>query len=260
MIARKSKPCTELVCERVFRPLAHLVVLALLPLRTPPPLVVCASAATGIAGAVELARGHYLVAALLLQAKTVLDNADGQLARASGRVTAFGRYLDSEADLLVDAAIFAALGWATGRPLLAAAAFAALTLVLSVNFNLERLYRAERGERAEAMPGGGGVLERVYALVYAPQDRLVEGAVERRLRGLGPKARLAWHDRGTLAVVTNLGMSTQLAALGVLLAAGRPSWFVWLCLGELALLAPLWVRRGVLAGKTAAAAGVVTDA
>ena len=260
MIARKSKPCTELLCERVFRPLAHVVVLALLPLRTPPPLVVCASAATGIAGAVELARGDYLLAAVLLQAKTVLDNADGQLARASGRVTALGRYLDSEADLLVDAAIFAALGWATGRPLLAAAAFAALTLVLSVNFNLERLYKAERGAPAEAMPPGGGVLQRVYALVYAPQDRLVEAVVERRLRGLDAGARLAWHDRPTLAVVTNFGMSTQLAVLGGCLAAGRPAWFAWICLAELALLVPLWIRRGLRAGKAAAATGVVTDA
>ncbi|HEY6053492.1 MAG TPA: CDP-alcohol phosphatidyltransferase family protein, partial [Gaiellaceae bacterium] len=201
-------------------------------------------------------RGHFLLAALLLQAKTVLDNADGQLARASGRVTAFGRYLDSEADLLVDAAIFAALGWATGRGLLAAAGFAALTLALSVNFNLERLYKAERGAPAEAMPAGGGVLQRLYGLVYAPQDRLVERAVERRLRGLPAEARLAWHDRPTLAIVTNLGMSTQLAVLGLCLALGRPAAFAWICLAELALLAALWARRG----KTAAAAGVVTEA
>ena len=63
--------------------------------------------AFGVAGAVELARGHLVVAALLVQAKTVFDNADGQLARLTGRVTAFGRYLDSECDLLVDAALFA---------------------------------------------------------------------------------------------------------------------------------------------------------
>ena len=92
----------EFLCERVFRPLAHVVVLALLPLRVPPPAVVAASGAAGLAAAVELARGHLVVAALLLQLKTVLDNADGQLARLTGRVTVFGRYLDSELDLLVE--------------------------------------------------------------------------------------------------------------------------------------------------------------
>ena len=74
----------EALCEAVFRPLAHVVVLASLPLRVPPPAVVLVSAACGIAGAVELARGHLLAAALLVQLKTVLDNADGQLARLTG--------------------------------------------------------------------------------------------------------------------------------------------------------------------------------
>ena len=114
----------------------------------PPPLVVAAAGATGIAAAVELARGHMILAALLVQLKTVLDNADGQLARLSGRITAFGRYLDSELDLFVNAALFAAVGWSTGRPILAIAGFLALTTVLSVNYNVERLYRAERGADA----------------------------------------------------------------------------------------------------------------
>ena len=51
-----------------------------------------------------------------MQLKTVLDNADGQLARLSGRITSFGRYLDSELDLVVNAALFAAVGWRTGTP------------------------------------------------------------------------------------------------------------------------------------------------
>ena len=61
------------------------------------------------------ARGHLVAAALLVQLKTLLDNADGQLARLTGRVTAFGRYLDSECDLLVNAALFAAVGWRRAR-------------------------------------------------------------------------------------------------------------------------------------------------
>ena len=256
MIARKQKPCREYLCEYAFRPAAHLVVLALLPLRVPPPAVVCVSAATGIAGAVEIARGHLLLAALLVQLKTVLDNADGQLARAANRVTPLGRYLDSEADLVVDAALFAAIGWASGHGLLAAAGFAALTAALSVNFNLDRLYRAERGEPAEAMPAGAAPLAAVYRLLYAPQDRVVESAVERRLRGLGPAERLAWHDRPTLAVLTNLGMSTQLAVLGLCLVLGSPAAFAWICLAEIAVVAGVWLRRG----KIVAATAVVTEA
>jgi archaetidylinositol phosphate synthase len=248
--SRKPRAGTELLCERVFRPLAHLVVLALLPLRVPPPVVVAASGAAGVAGAVELARGHLVVAALLVQLKTVLDNADGQLARLTGRMTAFGRYLDSEVDLLVDAALFAALGSYTGQWLAALAGFAALTTVLSVNYNVERLYRAERVGGGSAMPEAESrptaLLRRGYALVYGPQDRLVERLVARRLRDAPPDARLAYHDRATVSVLANMGMSTQLAAFGICIAVGRPIAFVWLVAAELCLVAVLALRRELL--------------
>ena len=184
-----------------YRPLAHLVVLALLPLRVPPPAVVLAGFAAGIGAAVEIARGELLVAAALVVVKTVLDGADGALARAADRVTAFGRYLDSDCDLLVNAALAGAIGYATGRPLLALAGFVAATVVLSLNFNLRRLY-----EGWGAMPPGGGFARRFYELVYAPQDRLADRLVRRR------------PSRGTLRVFHNLGLATQHTVLAACLA------------------------------------------
>jgi archaetidylinositol phosphate synthase len=241
----------ELLCEAVFRPLAHLVVLALLPLRVPPPAVVFTATGTGLAAAVEIGRSDFIGAALLLQLKTVLDNADGQLARAAGRVSAFGRYLDSESDLLVDAALFVALGHVTGRWWLAAASFVALTLVLSVDFNLERLFRREWGEDREARPpaqGAAAVLARVYDLVYAPQDRLVERFVEAHLQKLGAGAaeRRRYHDAATLTVFANFGLSTQLAALGICLAAGHPGAYLWIPIACGLAFLPLELRRRYL--------------
>jgi phosphatidylglycerophosphate synthase len=221
--SRKARLRQETVCEVVFRPLAHLVVLALAPLRVPPPAVVLASAAFGVAGAVELARGHLIVAALLVQAKTVFDNADGQLARLTGRVTAFGRYLDSECDLLVDAALFAGLGWYTGRPFVAALGFVALTAVLSINFNVERLARV--GTAA----WDASVLGRVYGLVYGWQDRLVELF----LRGRADLAKV-----GALA---QLGMSSQLAVFGICIAAAHPVVYVWILLAQVVFVAGLFL-------------------
>lgn len=245
--SRKTKVGYELVCERLFRPLAHLVVMALLPLRVPPPLVAAASGATGILAAVQLCQGRFLLAALLVQLKTVLDNADGQLARSSGRITSLGRYLDSELDLLVNAALFAAVAWSSGRPLLAAAGFVALTTVLNVNYNAERLYRAERGEPVGAMPEttgrADGVLRAVYVLFYAPQDRLVERFVAWRLRDASAQARLAYHDRATVSALANLGLSTQLLVFGICAALGRPAAFAWIALAELALVLCLAGRR-----------------
>jgi phosphatidylglycerophosphate synthase len=217
------------VCEKVFRPLAHPLVLVLARLRVPPPVVVVAAGAAGLAAAVGVGRGSFLAAAGLVQLKTLLDNADGQLARLTGRTSAFGRYLDSEVDLLVNAALFAALGWTTGQPALALAGFLALTSVLSLNFNAERLARgAGAADRDPEVPATA-FLHRLYGVVYGPQDRLAEWLVSRRPVLTSPRA---------VSLLANLGMSTQLAAFGVLLAAGHPLVFAWLALAEVAVIVP----------------------
>jgi len=231
--SRKPRRGTELACEKVFRPLAHPLVLLFARLRVPPPLVVAAAGATGLAAAVELGRGSLLAAALLVQLKTLLDNADGQLARLTGRVSAFGRYLDSEVDLLVNAALFAALASASGRPAVVLAGFLALTSVLSLNFNVERLSRAAVAEPATE-GRGTAVLRRIYGFVYAPQDRLAESLVARRPALTGPSA---------VSLLANLGMSTQLAAFGLLMALGHPIAFAWLTLAEAAVIALVLVPR-----------------
>jgi archaetidylinositol phosphate synthase len=211
----------------MFRPLAHPLVLVLARLRVPPPAVVLAAGAAGFAGAVEIGRGSLVAAALLIQLKTLLDNADGQLARLTGRTSAFGRYLDSELDLLVNAALFAAIGWRYDEPLLAAAGFAALTAILSLNFNVARL---SSGVTAPAEEDGGAAtafLRRVYRAVYAPQDRLAEWLVARRPSLVSPT---------TVTALANLGMSSQLAVLGLFLVLGHPLGFAWLAIGELAVI------------------------
>jgi phosphatidylglycerophosphate synthase len=215
------------VCEKVFRPLAHPLVLLFARLRVPPTAVVVAAGAAGIAGSVELGRGSLLAAALLVQLKTLLDNADGQLARLTGRISAFGRYLDSEVDLLVNAALFAALGQRAGQPAVGLAGFLALTSILSLNFNAERLSRAAVAE-PEAEDRPTAVLRRVYGLLYAPQDRLAEAIVARRPALTSPTA---------VSLLANLGMSTQLAAFGLLIAFGYPLVFAWVALAEVGVLA-----------------------
>ncbi len=253
--ANRRRAGRELVLELLFRPLSSALVPGLARLGVAPTAVVAANAASGLAAAVAIARGELLVAACLLQLKTLLDNTDGQLARASGRVTLVGRYLDTEADFLVNVAVFAALGYVTGQPLVAAAALVALTLVLAVDFNVTELQR-EADEVAWAGPArtGGAVeegLERIYRLVFAPLDRLVRGLSERRFERLVPAgapasrvgaARSVYRDRLTLGVLANLGLSTQLLALGICLALGAPAVYPWIVVGCLLLLVPLQLR------------------
>ena len=126
----------ELVLDLVFRPLSNALVPVLARIGVAPPVVVLANAAVGLVAAVAIARGQLVAGAVLLQLKSLLDNSDGQLARVQGRVTLTGRYLDTEADLVVNAAVFAALAYVTGEAALAVVAFVALTVVLAVDFNV----------------------------------------------------------------------------------------------------------------------------
>jgi phosphatidylglycerophosphate synthase len=249
--SRKRRQGKELLCELVFRPLAHPLVLTFAWLRIPPPAVVLTATAVGFASAAGLARGDLLAAAILLQLKTVLDNADGQLARLTGRVSVLGRYLDAESDLMVNAALCTALAWYTGSLLLGLATFVGLTFVLGVNFNVERLYRREHGENAEAMPSASGLAQlfaRLYGIVYDPVDRLVERFVAWRLRAAGADAaaRRAYHDPAAVTVLANFGLSSQLAVFGLCLAVDRPAAYTLFVVACLALLVPLAVRRDIL--------------
>ena len=91
--------------------------------------------------------------------------------------------------------------------------------------------------------------------VDALMDQLVERFVAHRLRSAGPAARLAYHDRATVNVLANLGMSTQLLVLGICVALGRPAAFAWIALAELAFVLCLVLRRD-LALRSIARTGI----
>jgi phosphatidylglycerophosphate synthase len=225
----------ELLLESVFKPLANLFVPVLRWAKVPPPAVVLANAAVGLVAAFVLARGDLVAAAVLLQVKSLLDNMDGELARATGRVTLTGRYLDTIADLVVNAAVFAALGHVTGQPLLAALSFVALALVLAVDFNVSEIYREAHGIPSPPPQATGGRVERglaaVYGALFAPLDRAVRAVATR-----------ASYDRLALSALANLGLTTQLVVLGLCLVVGSPSSYLWLVLVSLVALVPLQLR------------------
>jgi phosphatidylglycerophosphate synthase len=204
---------------------------------------VLANAATGLAAAGALGTGALVPAAVLLQLKSLLDNTDGQLARATGRVTLVGRYLDTVADLVVNAALFTALGHVTGKPLLALGGFVALTLVLAADFNATELYREAYGAPTLQPTPTGSRAERALALAYG----VVFGPLDRLFRRLfGPAV-----DRLAVTTLANLGLSTQLLALGVCLVLDAAELYLWLILACLVLVAGLVARARLLRRRRA---------
>lgn len=251
----KARPRYELVM-RVVHPLSAAVVERLARTRVEPWQVVVAHTVIGAVAAALLAldaRGALLAAALLLQVKTVLDNADGGLARATGRVTELGRYLDTGLDLVVNVLLFVALAQ-HGPSALAVAALVVLTLVLSYDFNAEVLYKRAHDDpqAGRALADGAGqrppapaspalrVFRGLYALVLAPQDsviRRLDAVLFRRATGLeyatAPvAARRTWSNLASTGALVNLGLSTQYLVLGVCAALGAPFVYVYLVLAQ----------------------------
>lgn len=238
---RKVRPGVEVLNEAVYRPAAQLLVAPLARAGVRPETVVLVHTVLGLLAAAQVARGGRLSPALLLQLKTVLDNADGQLARATGQTTAVGRYLDTEMDTLVNAALFVAIDRRWGPP-----ALAVLSLLLTADFLLERDYRRARGEVFREPPrdtGGGPVLaalEAVYRAWFVPQERVLDGLFESRFRAAGgtDADREAYTPQLATHVAANLGLTTQLALAGLCIALGRPR----------AYLATVPVQATLLAG------------
>ncbi len=219
--------------------------------------VVLTHTALGVFTGVLLRRGHRVTPALLLQVKTLLDNLDGQLARATGQTTETGRYLDSEGDVIVNAAVLVGLAGRWGLPLTLLQ-----SLILSVDYLWERDHRAARGEVFRDPPAQAGddprvlaALKLAYALYFTPQERVLGALFERRLWAAAggeptPADRLAYTPRSINQVAVNLGLSTQLLALGVCLVLKRPRLYLWSLPGQALLLVgvQLWreeqVRRG----------------
>ena len=128
--------------------------------------------------------------------------------------------------------------------------FLALTIVLSVNYNGERLYRAERGEDASAIPEANSRAAGFLAgsTCSSTRRRIGSSSVSSRTVCATPARaeRVAYHDRATLSVLANLGMSTQLLVFGACIAFGRPAAFAWVALAELALVLLLALRRDLV--------------
>ena len=248
--AAKVRPRSEWIMVAI-QPLASLGVRLLARTGVDPLAIVSTHGLLGLAAVGLIAAGGagpWLIAALLLQLKTLLDNMDGGLARATSRVTQMGRYYDTVIDLVVNIALFAAIALHSS-PWMALAALLALTLLLSLDHNLERLYREERRDARTAEPdppiGAPQPLYRLFRGVYlallAPQDRAIERldrAAFTRLHGSAHagaplELRLAWNDLFSTATLVNLGLSSQMLLLGLALALGRPGWYATVVLAQL---------------------------
>jgi CDP-diacylglycerol--glycerol-3-phosphate 3-phosphatidyltransferase len=132
---------------------------------TPNTLTVVGSVLTGSVGLLA-AQGWFTAAGICLWLFSLTDTLDGALARATGRVSKFGAFLDSVCDRYAEAAIFLGLVW----------------------------WYQTRGEAA-------GVVLSYLALVGS----LMVSYARARAEGLAVQAEVGWFQRPERIVVLGVG-------------------------------------------------------
>lgn len=98
-----------------------------------------------------VANGSRTLGGILLIPAVIVDVLDGALARATGRVTAWGGFYDSVCDRLADGAIFGAIVWQAGDRGTVAAALVAMPLTFVVPY--ARAKAEAMGLRPASGPG-----------------------------------------------------------------------------------------------------------
>jgi phosphatidylglycerophosphate synthase len=112
-----------------------------------------------LAGSVMVGMGSLVAGAWVIAAGSLLDGLDGAVARASGKVTARGAFLDSAFDRVGEIAAFAGLAFA-----MEGQARVLLLIVLAVGGAMLVPYMRARAE-AEGLSGQGGLMGRSERLI-----------------------------------------------------------------------------------------------
>jgi CDP-diacylglycerol---glycerol-3-phosphate 3-phosphatidyltransferase len=125
------------------RQLLHPLVRLLSALRVPPDTLTILGWTLSVGAAVLFGLGYARVAGLVMLLGGLFDALDGDVARESNRMSAFGAFLDSTLDRLSEAAIFVGIVYfyaAAARP------FEALLAGVAMTFSLLTSYARARAE------------------------------------------------------------------------------------------------------------------
>lgn len=173
-------------------------------------------------------QGHYWLAAFFLILKSILDAADGELARVKEKPSYTGRYLDSVADIVLNAIFFIAIWYITKSPLwLCVLAFLGLQLqgtlynyyyvILRNKFNGDTTSRVFENKTPTAFAGESqkhvNLLFSLYKLLYGAFDKTIYVLDSNADKG---KVLPNW----LMTSVSTFGLGFQLLIISVLLVLG----------------------------------------
>lgn len=226
------------------RPLARVIANALKHTAFTPIHVTIGFIISGLIGIFCITQGYYMLAAFFLIFKSILDAADGELARVKQKPSYTGRYLDSVADIILNALIFIAI-WlvSTTNIWICLLAFLGLQLqgtlynyyyvILRNKFDGDTTSRIFENEIPTALYGEKqkhvDILFGLYKLLYGAFDKTIYALDSQAEKGKTMPNLL-------MTSISTFGLGFQLLVISIMLVLGLKAFILPSFLGYTAMV------------------------
>lgn len=216
------------------RPAARVISTALKDTRFTPIHVTIGFIISGLFAVACIIYGYYWMAAFFLIFKSILDAADGELARLKQTPSYTGRYLDSVADIILNAVIFLAIWQITNANIwYTILAFMGIQLqgtlynyyyvILRNRFNGDTTSRIFEDSTPIALKGEKqkhvNILFRLYKVFYGSFDKTVYF-----LDQTAPKGKIL--PKWLMTALSTFGLGFQLLIIAVMLVLGLKEFII----------------------------------
>ena len=210
------------------RPIARIIANSLKNTSFTPIDVTIAFVISGLIGVYCIFSGYYFAGAFFLIFKSILDAADGELARIKETPSYTGRFLDSVSDIILNFIIFCTLWWITDiNILLAFLAFFGIQLqgtlynyyyvILRTRFEGDTTSRIFENKTPIALPGEKqkhvNILFFLYKALYGIFDKIIYALDRNAENG---KLFPNW----LMTLISTFGLGFQLLLISILLVLG----------------------------------------
>ncbi len=217
------------------RPIARLIANSLKDTRFTPIHVTIWFIISGLIAIVYILNGYYWAAAFFLIFKSILDAADGELARLKKTPSHTGRYLDSVADIILNSIIFIALWYITEVSFIYSLfAFLGIQLqgtlynyyyvILRNNVNGDKTSRIFEYDSPIAMKGESqrnvNILFGIYKVLYGVFDKIIY-ALDANANKSKPLPNLL------MTAVSTFGLGFQLLLISMMLILGFKEYIIY---------------------------------
>ncbi|MFT4612497.1 MAG: phosphatidylglycerophosphate synthase [Glaciecola sp.] len=216
------------------RPIARLIATALKNTSFTPVHVTIAFVISGLIGVVCMLYGYFWAAGFFLIFKSILDAADGELARIKETPSYTGRYLDSVSDIILNAIILMAVWYISDSNIwMMILAFIGIQLqgtlynyyyvILRNQFNGDTTSRVFENKTPIALKGEKqshvNILFKLYKMLYGNFDKAIYALDKNASRG---KITPNW----LMTSISTFGLGFQLLLIAVLLILGLKDYII----------------------------------